>query len=281
MSDGRIRCARCDAVVRGSLCTTCGAAVESAGVAPAAAHGASTDVPAAVPTAPVVQPALASTPPPTGPPLAAPVLATPSGERSRLVPILIAACVAVAIVTAGVVAAVSLSGGGDETADPSATTATVSTTTIITTTTSTTVPAPAAPAPVQPPTVFVPVPVPSAPVGGGSSASQSGPGSGAGNIETELVGPWVAVAASIPKSESGSRSRAESVASSTFMPGYLVVVLDSDQFPGFNGGYWAVSGISMYSRSEAYDACLSSGLGVTGDGAGGECYPANVVNGDR
>ncbi len=279
MSDGRIRCARCDAVVRGSLCTTCGAAVESAGAVSAATYEAPTDAPATGPTAPVVQPALAS-PPPTGPPLAAPVPAAPPSERSQLVPILIAACVAVAIVTAGVVAAVSLSGGGDETADPSATTATVSTTTIITTTTSTTAPAPPAPTPVQPPTVFVPVPVPAAPVGGGSSASQSGSGSGA-DITAELVGPWVAVAASIPKSEGGSRSRAESVANSTFMPGYLVVVLDSDQFPGFNGGYWAVSGISMYSRSEAYDACLSSGLGVTGDGAGGECYPANVVNGDR
>jgi hypothetical protein len=201
-------------------------------------------------------------------------------SRSPLIPILVASCVAVLIVTAGVVAAITLGGEDEPVASPETTTSTtVTTTTAPTTSVPTTTVAP-------PPQVVVVVPAPApGPSGGaiGSSGAPADPPSGDEGLVTSPSSsrPWVAIVASIEKSRSDGFAAASNAAEATSMPGYYLDVLDSNEFAGLYDGYWVAAGAAMSSRQEAVNACVASGLGVTGDGAGGQCYPANVFNLDR
>lgn len=82
---------------------------------------------------------------------------------------------------------------------------------------------------------------------------------------------WVLVLQSLPQSStrlSGALRRAERLST----PGHKVVVIDSSETPGLNGGYWTVAEVGFHSRADAVSACSAHGRPV-----GGSCYPRLVT----
>ncbi|MFZ4434294.1 MAG: hypothetical protein ACOYOQ_13970 [Microthrixaceae bacterium] len=214
--------------------------------------------------------------PATPPPSAAafgggPSEPTGSQEPNRnpaLVPVLIASCVVVAVITAGVVAVV-LSGRG-ETAAPGTSVPVVSTAPAPPTTIPTTVPPPpppptiaptTAPPPVQTSIVYRDVP---APVFSGRS------------IGPEEDSPWIAVVKSISKAEA-SFAEAEAQVRNFPEPDYPrgIGVVDTDEWD-LTPGYWAIAVYSFDSRDEVEAHCRQWGLTSRDD-----CYPRNPFTGEK
>jgi hypothetical protein len=103
------------------------------------------------------------------------------------------------------------------------------------------------------------------PAGTGDGTASDSQGSGVD--APDLAGTWITVLASIEQTDAGL-SRARSIADELHETyGVEVYVIDSDQYPGLNAGWWVVVLVGSDSNAQARAACST-----VGRAPGGSCY---------